>query len=376
MMRIGYDVTTLEGDMTGVGFYTARLLAHLLQRDDGWTYELLSNRRTTRLPSDQIVRAMRVKGPSGPFMPLRPLWLQAVMPLWLAHSGLDVCHFTNSLVPLAAPGRLLVTIHDMSLFLFAGYQRPRTRLIVRPLVKPSARRAQAVITVSQSAKADIVRILGIPADRVHVIYEAAAPHFRPLDNPDCLESVRARYRLPEQFLLYAGTIEPRKNLVRVIEALAEVHRRGRRVPLVLVGQWGPRAYPELKATIERLALTSFVRFLGYVSTADLVALYNLATVFVFPSEYEGFGLPVVEAMASGLPVVAADRSSLAEIVGDGGCCVDPYAVETIADTIVRLLHDPDLRAGLRQRGLARAAEFSWQHAAAQTAALYAHVAGS
>ncbi len=376
MMRIGYDVTTLEGDMTGVGFYTARLLAHLLQRNDGWTYELLSNRRSARLPVDAPDQSMRMHGPSGPFMPLRPLWLQGVMPLWLAHRGLDVCHFTNSLLPLAAPGRLLVTIHDMSLFLFSGYQRPRTRLIVRPLVKPSAHRAQAVITVSHSAKADIVRILGIPADRVHVIYEAAAPHFRPLGNNDCLEIVRARYRLPEQFLLYAGTIEPRKNLVRVVEALASVHRQGCRVPLVLVGQWGPRAYPELKEAIERLALTPHVRFLGYVTTADLVALYNLATVFVFPSEYEGFGLPVVEAMACGLPVVAADRSSLVEIVGEGGCCVDPYAVDGIADTIVRLLRDADLRAGLGQRGLARAAEFSWQRAAAQTAALYAHVAGS
>jgi glycosyltransferase involved in cell wall biosynthesis len=374
MMQIGYDVTTLEGDMTGVGFYTARLLTHLLHRADGWTYELLSNCRTPHLPIDPISRTRRVHGPTGPFMPLRPFWLQAVLPLWLAQHDLDVCHFTNSLLPLAAPGRLIVTIHDMSLFLFAQYQRPRTQLVVRPFVGPSARRAQAVITVSQSARADIVRLLGIPAERVHVIYEAAAPHFRPLDDRNELHAVRMRYGLPEQFVLYTGTIEPRKNLVRVVEALAEVHRRGCPIPLVLVGQWGPRAYPELKATIEQLALTSHVRFLGYVPTTDLVALYNLATVFVFPSEYEGFGLPVVEAMACGLPVITADRSSLAEIVGRGGYLVDPYGVDEIAEAIACLLHSADLRADLRQRGLQRAAEFSWQRAAEQTAALYAHVA--
>ncbi len=373
MMRIGYDVTTLEGDMTGVGFYSARLLTHLLHREDGWVYELLSNRRASYLPVDAAARSWRVHGPSGPFMPLRPLWMQAVMPLWLGRHQLDACHFTNSLLPLAAPGRLIVTIHDMSLFLFARYQRPRTQLVVRPLVRPSAQRAQAVITVSQSAKADIVRILGVPPSRVHVIYEAAAPHFRPLDDAGRLHDTQTRYHLPAQFLLYAGTIEPRKNLVRVVEALAQTHRRGHVAPLVVVGQWGPRAYPELKATIEQLGLASHVRFLGYVPTADLVALYNLATLFVFPSEYEGFGLPVVEAMACGLPVVTANRSSLSEIVGDGGVRVNPYAVDEIADAIVGLLRDPDRCRSLRQRGLQRAAEFSWQRAAAQTAALYQHV---
>lgn len=376
MMRIGYDVTTLEGTMTGVGFYTARLLAHLLGREDGWRYELLSNRPAAHLSIEPAVRSPRVRGPSGPFMPLRPLWLQAVMPVWLARRRLDVCHFTNSLLPLAAPGRLIVTIHDMSLFMFSQYQRPRTQLVVRPLVRPSAQRAQAVITVSQSAKADIVRLLGIAPDRVHVIYEAAAQHFRPLNNTGHLDAVRANYQLPAQFLLYVGTIEPRKNLVRVVEALAEVHQRGHPVPLILVGQWGPRTYRELMAAIERLDMTPHVRFLGYVPTADLVALYNLATMFVFPSEYEGFGLPVVEAMACGTPVVTADRSSLAEIVGDAGCCVDPYRVTEIAETIVRLLGDADLRAQLRLRGLARAAGFSWQRAAEQTAALYAHVAAA
>lgn len=373
MIRVGYDVTTLEGQMTGVGYYSARLLAHLLRRTDPWHYELLSNRRSPQLAQLVNGDGARAKGPRCPIMPLRPLWLQAALPIWLRRLNLDVCHFTNFLLPLAAHGRLIVTMHDMSLFFFPRYHRPRSLLMARPLIKPSAHRAQAIITVSASAKADIVRVLGVPAACVHVIHEAAAPQFRRLHDAATLASVRDRYALPETFILYAGTIEPRKNLVRLVEALALLDRRGVHAPLLIAGQWGPLPYHELRATIERLGLQSSVRFVGYVPTADLVALYNLAAVFAFPSIYEGFGLPIIEAMACGAPVLTSDRSAPAEIAGAAATLVNPLDPQALAEGLFDLLTDPARRAAAQQRGLARAAEFSWTRAAAETAALYRQV---
>lgn len=372
-MHIGYDVTTLEGQMTGVGYYSTHLLAHLVQRTDPWHYELLSNRQPSHLWPALHGAVARTRGPRGPFMPLRPLWLQMVLPFSLRRLNLDLCHFTNSLLPLAAHGRLIVTIHDMSLFLWPHYHRPRSLLLARPLIRPSARRAQAIITVSASAKADILRVLGVPAASVHVVYEAAAPPFRQLHDAGALASARARYALSDTFVLYAGTVEPRKNLVRLVEALAAVHRRGLRVPLVIAGQWGPLPYHALKAAIERLGMQQAVRFMGYVPTADLAALLNLATVFVFPSLYEGFGLPIVEAMACGAPVLTSNCSAPAEIAGAAATLANPLDSQALAEGLYTLLTDADLRASQRQRGLARAAEFSWPRAAAETAALYRQV---
>lgn len=372
-MHIGFDVTTLEGQMTGVGYYSARLLAHLLQRDDPWRYELLSNRAAPHLTPVLDGAASRARGPRGPRMPLRPLWQQFVLPFWLHFARLDLCHFTNSLVPLAARQRLVVTIHDMSLFLFPQFQRPRSLLLARPLVKPSARRAHAIITVSASAKADIVRVLGVPAASVHVIYEAAGPHFHPVQERATLAAVQARYALPDRFILFVGSVEPRKNLTRLVAALAVLRQRGLRTPLLIAGQWGPLPYGELARAIERLALADQVRFLGYVPTADLAPLYSLATIFALPSLYEGFGLPLLEAMACGAPVAVSNNPALAEIAGDAAALFDPHDVESLAETLAGLLTDEDRRANLRARGLARTAVFSWSRAAAETAALYRQV---
>jgi glycosyltransferase involved in cell wall biosynthesis len=302
--------------------------------------------------------------------------MQAVLPWQLARLGADVCHFTNSVASWRTPCPAIVTIHDTTLWLFPALHPRRRLLSMRPLIPPAARRAKAVIAVSESAKADIVRILKVPAHRVHVVYEAAAPCFQPLDGDGEgeLSSVRHRYQLPEQFVLHVGTIEPRKNLVRLVEAYSQLRRSGNHSQhLVLVGSRGWKDAAVFGA-IERLGLRDQVHVLGYVPTEQLVALYNLADCLAFPSLYEGFGLPVVEAMACGTPVVASRRGALPEVARSAAEFIDATDVDSITSGLHRVLSDPDRQAELRQNGRARAADFSWPVAAAQTRRVYDAVA--
>jgi glycosyltransferase involved in cell wall biosynthesis len=301
----------------------------------------------------------------------KTVWMQTLLPLKLARERIDICHFTNSVATLLSPCPTVVTIHDMTLWLFPQHHYRRRLLAMRPFIPLAARRAAAVIAVSHATKADIVRILGVAADKVHVIHEAPAAWFRPIEDPTALETVRRRYGLPERIVLYVGTIEPRKNLVRLLQAFARLRHSGViEHTLVLAGQPGWKHEPVTMA-VEQLGLSQAVRFLGYVPTDDLVALYNLANALVFPSLYEGFGLPVMEAMACGTPVLTSANSSLAEISDCAAELVDPASVESIADGLRRILTDPARRADLRARGLSRAAQFTWTDAAQRTRAVYA-----
>ena len=365
-MRIGFDVTPLCVPQSGVGTYTANLLDNLAQNPSDVLVPL------THRPW-QVGAAEVVAGP-GPVRLNKTVWMQAVLPWQLKRLGLEVCHYTNSVSPVWSPCPSVVTIHDMTLWLFPEYHGRRRLLAMRPFIPLAARRAAAIITVSESARRDIVRILRVPEEKVHVIYEAPAPHFRRLESSPKLESLREHLGLPERFILHVGTIEPRKNLVRLIEAFARLRQAGESCTLVLAGQRGWRD-EAVFATAERLELGDAVRFLGYVSPDTLVALYNLATVAAFPSLYEGFGLPIVEAMGCGTPVVTSSRGALAEVAGEAAEFVDPTEVESIAEGLRRVLDHPTRHAELRAQGIDRAAQFSWAAAARQTRLIYALAAG-
>jgi glycosyltransferase involved in cell wall biosynthesis len=367
-MRIGFDVTPLCVPHSGVGTYTTNLLDHLEQHANDEIVPL--THRPWHMDASQ--------SPNGhaPFFRVnKTLWMQTILPRQLASLGLDVCHFTNAVSPIWTPCPSVVTIHDMTLWLFPQLHGRRRLLAMRPVIPLAARRAAAIITVSESAKRDIVSILGVPDHKIHVVYEAPAPFFGVLDPGSRLETVRQHHELPEHFILHVGTIEPRKNLVRLLEAFAQFRLSGgSSYSLVLVGQRGWRD-EEVFAAAERLALGDAVRFLGYVSPETLLALYNLADVLAFPSLYEGFGLPVVEAIVCGTPVVTSAKGSLAEIAGDAAEFVEPTEVDSIAAGLRRVLTDQARHAELRAKGLARAARFSWTQAALQTRQVYALAAG-
>jgi glycosyltransferase involved in cell wall biosynthesis len=335
----------------------------LIDRADERRYALLANRTLNgAAPRGSL-------GQIGRRFPNRSAWMQLMLPRDLARLQPDVCHFTNSIAPLQAPCPIVITLHDMSLFVHARLHPLKSRLAVRPIVPLVARRAAAIITVSQHAKREIVAGLRVAPEKVHVIYEAAAPQYQAIADAAELDRVRRRYRLQKPFVLYVGTIEPRKNLARLVQAFAQTQRQNPELELILAGQLGWQ-YGSLLKTIEELQLGSAIRRLGYVPDEDLPALYNLARVLAFPSLYEGFGLPVVEAMACGTPVLTSNGSSLVEIAAGAACLVDPREERAIADGLLRLSLDDDWHSELRAAGLARAAEFSWRQAAEETVRVY------
>ncbi|MGH2543464.1 MAG: glycosyltransferase family 4 protein [Ardenticatenaceae bacterium] len=370
-MRIGFDITSLTVPQSGVGTYTLNLLEQLAYEEQDEVV-LLSHRPPQR---EYAISDCRVALPWwGRGGINKTLWMQAILPWQLSRMGVTVSHFTNNVAPLLTPFASIITIHDMTLWLFPEHHYRRRLLAMRPFIPLAARRAAAIITVSHSAKRDIVRILGVPAEKVHVVYEAPAAIFRLLPPGAALERVRRKYDLPEHFALYVGTIEPRKNLVRLLEAWACLRRRTEgRQTLLFVGSrgWKDR---EVFATVERLALGDSVRFLNHIPTSDLVALYNLADALTFPSLYEGFGLPVVEAMACGTPVVTSATGSLLEIAEGAAEFVEPDSIESITEGLQRVLSSPALRAELRAHGLDRVTTYSWEHAANLTRQLYGTVA--
>jgi glycosyltransferase involved in cell wall biosynthesis len=316
----------------------------------------------------------RVRRPPATWRVPRLVWMQTLAPFALRQMRADVAQFTNGMMPVASPVPTVVTIHDMSLTLYPRYHPPRRVLLNRPLVDIAARRADAIITVSQSARHDIVRLYGVAPERVHVVHEAAAPHFRPVIDAATLARVRQAYGLAERFILYVGTIEPRKNLPMLIEAFGRHYRAGH-LPhqLVCAGPYGWLC-GDVERLIERQGITQAVRITGYVPFEDLPAIYSLAEMFVFPSVYEGFGLPVIEAMACGTPAIVADVPALTEVSGGAAVHVPTLDAEALGEALIALATSAEMRAEASQRGLERAAAFSWRRAALETLAVYRQVA--
>ena len=371
-MRIAFDGTTLTPGRTGVGYYTEHLLQHLAREVESTGDEIVvvSNKPIdTQRPLPDHVRVHE-----GHRFPVRIGWMQMRAGRALDVLRPDVAHFTNGMIPIGSPVSTIVTIHDMSLRLYPQCHPLRRLLLNRPLMRVAIKQAAAIVTVSDSARGDLLRLHGVPADRVSVVHEAASPAFRPIDDRAELDRVRAQYGLPTRFVLYVGTIEPRKNLSRLVDAFAAARRRGVPQHLVCVGPYGWSSR-DLSGRIERLGLSDAVHFTGYARFEDLPAIYNLADFFAFPSLYEGFGLPVVEAMASGRAVITSNTSSLGEIAGDAAETIDPLNTDALTDAIVRLSTDSEWRAELGRRGLSRSRMFSWTQTAKQMLAVYHRAAG-
>lgn len=257
----------------------------------------------------------------------------------------------------------VLTVYDLIPLRYPEHSTARARLLIRWMTRLALRNARHVIAISEFTRRDFMAEFGLPPERITAIPLAADPCFKP-QPPEAVAALRRKYNLPERFALYLGSNKPHKNLVRLVEAWRIANSRWQMADgrLVIAGAWDER-YPEARRRAQGLRN---IHWLGPMPEADLPALYSAADVFVFPSLYEGFGLPVLEAMACGAPVVCADRSSLPEVAGDAALLIDPLDVSDLARVLARLWAAPAWQAELRQRGLAQARRFSWQVTAQQT----------
>ena len=317
------------------------------------------------LPPDVALTSLQSRCPTGRAA-VRVAWEQLVQPWILRQIGADLAHAPVFVGPLFAHCPVVVTIHDLSFIRFPALFRPANRFYLTAMTRLSARRARRLIAVSAQTAKEVTRLLGVPPERVDVVYHGVDPMFRPLPAHE-IAAFRQRRGLPERYVLFVGTLEPRKNLLRLVEAFARIRHSG--VKLVLAGGKG-WLYDELFATVKALGLSEKVIFPGYVTSDELPFWYNAAAVFSYPSVYEGFGLPVLEAQACGTPVLTSNVSSLPEAAGDGALMVDPYSVDALAVGLDRLLTDQPLRQQLRGLGLAHAEQFSWPRTAQETVRVY------
>jgi glycosyltransferase involved in cell wall biosynthesis len=367
-MRVAIDARKLHD--FGIGTYIRNLLRHLARIDGQTEYVLLCQERDLGIAAELGPNFRAVLEPS----PNYSLREQLHVPWVLRRERPDVFHAPHYVLPTAVRSRSVVTIHDCIHLMFPQYLPNRAAYAyARATMWSAAHRSNCILTVSEASKRDILHFFNIPADKIEVAYNAIEERFwrQPADAD--IARVRERYQLDHAFVLYVGNIKPHKNLVRLIEAFDGLRRLGfDDLKLLIIGDEISKL-PALRRAVHGHKLHKHVRFLGYQPDETLAVLYRLAALFVFPSLYEGFGLPPVEAMASGTPVVTSNVSSLPEVTGDAAVLVDPYDVESIIDGMRRVLTDPALAAEMRRKGALRAREFSWERSVAQTRQVYQRV---
>lgn len=274
------------------------------------------------------------------------------------------------LVPLICPSRSMITIHDLTHVVFPEKHKAKHLFIYNTLLPHSIKSSNKIIAVSQNTKQDIIKIFNIPEEKVTVIYESANDIFKPVKGSESISKIKRKYGIPSKYILFVGTIEPRKNLIRLIEAFNLVKtRKNINYKLVIVGKKG-WMYEDVFNSIKELGLENEIVFTDYIPEKDLVYIYNGADIFVYPSLYEGFGLPPLEAMSCGVPVVTSNTSSLPEVVGKAAVLIDPYDVKQLSDAIYWVLTNRGLRENLIGNGLRRARLFSWQKAARELSSVF------
>lgn len=372
MARIAIDCRSMHRSQGGIGRYADELTRALAQFDSPHRFEILHGASLperfdqTDPDPDRVVRHGFATGM------IDPVWEQLHLPTELARLEVDLYHATCFVLPVARGNvRSVATIHDVVFRVHPEWVEPWLREYLDRWTEVSLELADRIVTVSSWSRDEIVRIYRTDPARITVIHNGVSARFSPAPAAE-IERMRTKYSLPERFFLYLGAIEPKKNIDLLLDACRwRLDRSGasRPCPLVLAGATGGQRY-DLDGAISVRRLGEHVRRLGYIADEDVPAVLSAARVFVYPSLYEGFGLPILEAMACGTPVIAARASATPEIVGEAALLVDPTDPMDLAASIDRMLEDDELRRGCRERGLARATELSWDRCARQHLALY------
>jgi len=367
-VHIAIDAHSVGNQLAGNETYALNLIEALAEVDQSNQYTLYVTRQSAidrfanRWPNFKIKRTV----PHTPLVRI-PVTLSAE----LRRNPVDVLHVQYTAPPLA-PCAVVATIHDLSFEHLPETFNRRSRAQLRLTVRRTARKAAQILTLSEFSRQDIIDTYSIAPDRVSVTPAAAASHFKPIEDETELRKIREAYGIERDYILSVSSIQPRKNLIRLIEAyscLRGLRPEGKLPQLVLVGKRGWLDNETFRAA-QRHSANNDIAFTGYVAEKDLPALYSGAICFVYPSFFEGFGLPVLEAMQCGAPVIAGNRTSIPEVVGKAGLLFDPFDTNSLVQALTRVLDDSEYRAVLRMQGLERARQFDWKQTARMTLQAY------
>ena len=367
-MKIAIDARKLRD--YGIGTYVRNLLRHLSRIDQATEYVILCRAEDCGTVEELGENFRAVPEPAAAYS----FSEQLRVPLSLRREGVDLFHAPHYVLPPLVPCKSVVTIHDCIHLRFPQYLPNRLGYAyARSSLWIATHRSNRVLTVSEASKGDILRYFRVPENKIDVIYNGIDERFGVTPADDEVAMVRERYQLNDPFVLYAGNIKPHKNLERLIDAFNTLRRGGLDdVKLLIIGDEISK-YATLRRAVHKYKLHKHVRFFGFVPDKTLAVLYRLAALFVFPSLYEGFGLPPLEAMASGTPVITSNVSSLPEVVGGAALLIDPYDPDAIAHAMRRVITEPALRADLRARGLQRVRDFSWDRSIRRVHEIYQEI---
>ncbi len=370
MMHVCLDVSPTVQKHAGLGRYAGEI-ARALRHNNEVDLSLFYNQHGKAELPDYLAQIPHQTVNIG-----NKPWRMGVLLSQMTHWPLDktfgvvdIFHATNHLLAHFKGAKTVFTLHDLIFLRFPEYHLPYNRWYLTFAMPRYLRAADVIITPSECSKQDAIAFYGLPESKIKVIYEAAAPYLKATTDTSELERVRQKYNLPERYLLHLATIEPRKNLNRLLDAYKSLLADWPDLKLVLIGQKG-WLYDSFFQKLQALGLQEQVIFPGYIAEEDLSICYQLAEVFVFPSLYEGFGLPPLEAMACGVPVVSSNSSSLPEVIGQAGLLFDPTDTAALVAALRRVLADAELRTELQGRSLLQAQKFSWVKAANELQAVY------
>ena len=376
MTRIGIDYTSAVRQRAGIGRYTRGLIGALAEVDRTNRYQLFSAGRDPEAkawPSNFHLRTLPLTDRH-----LSILWqrLRVPLPVEAITGPLDLFHSPDFALPPVRRARTVLTVHDLSFMRYPECSSSALLAYLLRAVPRSVARADVILADSESTRRDLVELLHVAPERARVVYPGVEARFVPQGDAPALGAMLARYGVRRPYILGLGTLQPRKNFVRLIRAYGLLRNRRDLPHQMVIGGGKGWLYEEIGETIAELGLEDHVRLIGFVADDDLPALYSAADIFAFPSLYEGFGLPVLEAMGCGTPVVTSTASSLPEVAGDAAILVDPHDVEALAEALGRLVDDDGLRNDLRLRGFERARRYTWRDAAVRLLGVYTHVLGN
>lgn len=375
-MRIGINARQMLGKKDGIGYYTYHLIRNLTRIDKGNEYVIFSPKCPSLNLENKNFKNSSIKFPiTSKF--LRGFWEHFLLPLEYTYKKIDLLHCLAHTFPLVFKGRRVLTIHDIAFLV-------HPRIIPKPLyfyyltfISSAVSSADKIIAISHHTKADLIKLLRVPSSKIKVIYQGVSSIFQPLKPKGNFQRVKTKYNIRGRFILYLGSLVKRKNLKRLIRAYY-VLKKTKKIEqqLLIVGARGYPFSPDIFSLVKELGLGQEVIFTGYVPERDVSIFYNTADLLVYPSLYEGFGLPVLEAMACGCPVITSRNSSLLEIAGEAAILINPYNIDEIAYWMYQLLIDNRLGKDLIQKGFQRARQFRWENTAQDTLGVYEEVLSS